>query len=415
MGLYLSYIVSTKRVDPVTEGFTKAISGRTGHVSLAITSYDPSNPNQDMPVTLFRIGLFESGRVLLEDNIIRAGDYYRTFAHQSFPVSQEELSILLKAVNDSRRDAEKLIAREDHGQILEEEKLPLDEKVDERLIMDANVSMQSRTPDSKPDVYGHSLLGFNCKTYALTIMKRAGIDTSSLSNLFIDMPTFSGELRPITWKEAWGENRGKLIWNTPMHISMRSNLDSFTEEEKEVLKWEKAISDSLLKVDSYLAHIIEQAIKEVQSSSDTDLQNAYKRDGNEFVLKLLSGEGYILFSDNMRSLSKKFRHFRHINQILHGIDEAEIKEEIEFKAHKISPAESIEICKRRLSNVVDYLSSYEVTQDIKEHRGFFSRLSRRIGIKTSAEKTSGFIKKLKSKAESPAESKNITSSFKKRK
>ncbi len=369
MGLYLSYIVTTKQLDVVRHGFDKVIRGALGHVSLAITTYEPGNPEQPMPVTVIRVGFFEPGRVLLEDEIIRGEDYFRTFFHRSLPISLQEGLKLFQSINENLHETQ----------------------VDPRQKREAKMR---NLPASTPGGQQFDTLSYNCKDFVLSMMEKAGIEVSSFKNLFVNLPTWSGKMGPVSWKEGRGKNKDHLVWSSPIHISRRSQYDTFTAEEKENFQWEKSYSDVFLKTEAYLAHLMAEALKELQSAADSPELNENKRE--KYLRNLLSNPERCRHSKNLHLISKKYVHADKVKELLlvkqvqtknEDLAEDEEKEEKE----QASPSRPLDTLKEKLNSVRAYLEQPEIKNDLAVHRGFFAWLYDFLKINTSGMVFSFFV------------------------
>lgn len=202
MPYYLSYIMFHDKVGIDDSFFAlKKGSSPLGHCSIAITEIKAG----ESPKILFRIGLFGSGQVLLEDFSIKKEN--RSFFHKTYPISQEELTSLLVRVNNDRREIMNI----------KKDKVKHD------------VGKEGASTPGGPEFNWFSN---NCKSYAQSLLREVGIDDPSIANILTDVvhvPLFSGDLVPLEFQNIEGSN--VLEWVSPFVVTPRSNYDSFSEEE----------------------------------------------------------------------------------------------------------------------------------------------------------------------------------------
>ena len=138
-----------------------------GHSAIGISQMNPDGSQK----LLFRVGLFPTNQVMIEDFIVdKAG---REFYCQQFPINQEQLTRVLVKINHDRvlMTSSPLTRRP-------EKKDPVSEK------------------QSIPRGKIYHKLGYNCKDYALSVLKEANI-THTLSSRGISIPVLSGRLNRV--------------------------------------------------------------------------------------------------------------------------------------------------------------------------------------------------------------------------
>lgn len=137
-----------------------------GHACVGITEVKDNGDRE----LIFRVGLFPTNQVELEDFIKpKPGRHFR---EESFDITEEQLSHVLHKIN-----------------------------CDRRLEVDAN-NRRPRKAETKTEVRKglqstplgpeYSKMSFNCKDYALSVVKSAGIDTTHLQNFGVSVPLLSG-------------------------------------------------------------------------------------------------------------------------------------------------------------------------------------------------------------------------------
>ncbi|MDB6096996.1 MAG: Uncharacterized protein JWM09_1274 [Francisellaceae bacterium] len=161
-----------------------------------------------------RIGFFGDSTVEIEDFVrIKEG---RKFFHKTYPITVEEAKNFLAQVNHDRT-----------------------------IYHDANQESLNKSGPGGPK---YNIYKFNCKSYALTLMRKIGIIDKSLSNWGIDHPQFSGPLEELKldWHDTVLRQRVKdkynkttfksevinknqvLRWNSPLILSPRLSLSKFS-------------------------------------------------------------------------------------------------------------------------------------------------------------------------------------------
>lgn len=263
MPYYLSYVV-----------VSNPESVHTQHASLAITEHDeePSKVNKKSkpPRVIARFGFFATNQVMLEDSM-NLGPQDKAH-HKTYPISKDEVSKILAKVNKDRQiegeihkiqkeiDSflEKIKAKPEDIELLldiqngdkitkegrqrirqyrvlryaEKQGITLTQKEVENFLSNyykkrnkgTEIVNQDKDLISIPGGPKYSLYRFNCKSYALSVMKEIGLVDNSLSNWGVDMPTWSGELKPLKLEN------GK-IWRTPLAVSKRLDKEAFSNAD----------------------------------------------------------------------------------------------------------------------------------------------------------------------------------------
>ena len=221
MAYYLSYILNS---DNQWGGPSNKIPKGLYHASLALTEHKPP----EAPNIIARMGLYGSSQIELEDYLQPTPQ--RTFFHKTYPISEEQMLIFLNKLNQDRRIGLKNYQK---GDSLIPEKLASDyEKVRYRLQPFINVqgqkvhSFEEYALKSVPRGPEYDFYRFNCKTYALSVMKAMGIVDKKLNNWLIDDPGV-GDLKPFEFEPHPDPNLAAnhiLIWKSPLMVSKAINL-----------------------------------------------------------------------------------------------------------------------------------------------------------------------------------------------
>lgn len=105
-----------------------------------------------------------------------------------------------------------------------EEESPTDEAAPEKKAKAERVEIES-TPGGP----AFGMYRFNCKTYALSVLKEVGIQDESLENFGINNPAWSGELTQFTFREVENET----LWDTSPSLSKRADFSdpSLTDQQ----------------------------------------------------------------------------------------------------------------------------------------------------------------------------------------
>ncbi|PJD93223.1 MAG: hypothetical protein CK424_03280 [Legionella sp.] len=138
-----------------------------GHSAVGI-----STKNQDGTYRLiFRVGLFPTDQVQMEDFILdKTG---RDFYCKHFPLDQEQLTHVLHKINSDRQ------------LITPGKKNP------------ENKKETSPEKQSMPGGIAYHTYLSNCKDYAMSLLKAAKVNYTSIKNAIISIPRFSGKLEKV--------------------------------------------------------------------------------------------------------------------------------------------------------------------------------------------------------------------------
>lgn len=140
-----------------------------GHACIGVSQIMPDGTRE----LVFRVGLFPSNQVELEDFIKPKPG--RVFREKSFDITAEQLLRVLHAINSDR--------------MLEETDGSKEKTAENRSKHDEQESI--------PSGPGYDKLNYNCKDYALSVMRRAGIRQHGLENIGISLPILSGNLKKV--------------------------------------------------------------------------------------------------------------------------------------------------------------------------------------------------------------------------
>lgn len=149
---------------------------------------------------IFRVGLFPTNQVQMEDFIKNKPG--RNFKEKSFDIDEEQLLQVLKKINSDRQ-------KESESSSLSPQKPESKNQL---------YSGEKSTPGG-PDYHWRN---HNCKDYALSLVKAAGIDEKQLKNTGISIPYLSGNLRKVILVPK--ENGVIILKNHDESASYISNL-----------------------------------------------------------------------------------------------------------------------------------------------------------------------------------------------
>ena len=144
---------------------------KLGHSCIGITEIKEDGTRN----LTFRVGLFPTNQVEIEDFIKNKPG--RNFEERSFDITQEQLTKVLQKINQDR--------------MLD---TPDNTKRSRQPETQTSISTGQQSTPRGP-VY--SLFNCNCKDYALSLVRAAGINDSPLRNLGISIPFFSGKLNRV--------------------------------------------------------------------------------------------------------------------------------------------------------------------------------------------------------------------------
>ena len=201
---YLSYIVVSD-IPP-------------GHAVIGITEHNTETGEQ--PKMIASIGFYGSNQVKLEKPEVLLG---KNLSHKTYEISRKEMEALFIKINQDRRINQDRIMSQDISKYSNFQRYT------------EPVQNSSNNP-SLPGGPEYSLLKFNCKTYALSLLKQCGIIDKSLRNTGPDVPVLSGNLTkfelmsklPSKLKsyDTSDDTSGILIWKEPPVITERPGVQS---------------------------------------------------------------------------------------------------------------------------------------------------------------------------------------------
>jgi hypothetical protein len=296
MPFYLSYIVF------------KEAGQRLGHASLAITEYDAKDLSS-IPRMIFRVGLSRPSQVQLEDFITAKKG--REFFHKTYPITEEELSKILITLNKDRN---------------------IPTKQDAKLRVESKKRVESEKPSSIPKGPEHNWITFNCKTYALSVMERAGIRDSSIENFGVDIPIASGQMHPLEFKVD--DNISPvLLWNKECFIvEKRPGMEVGLE-----IKEQKNLAEEQKKAEGIL-----NQIKEVAKEYQNYIKKSHPHNEKKEMLDQLAIK---IFELNQRG--GQFEKLCALTEIY-----------IAFKRINLSEKKSVEECQRLIRNNLKTLEGF---------------------------------------------------------
>lgn len=188
------------------------------HSAIAITY---CGVDDDKPVLIIKIGLNDFNQIRSEVGY-RPGKFF----YKTYPISESELTDVFIKINKDRSIAQSSATREERDLYYtrikssnekdsKEEKETKEEKI-----------------YSRPGGVVFSGHKNNCKKYAISLLRKAGIVDDSLENPLFPYPLASGHLYPMEIIES--DNK-KFLGSMPLTVHTRKSYKSFTHKELEDL------------------------------------------------------------------------------------------------------------------------------------------------------------------------------------